>query len=517
MARKTTLLLIFGVVLLFTIFATAWLRGRKPVPLKLSEETTFFTEPLAEDGSVDYAAALNRHFRRDTQPETNAVILLQRAVGPSEKVPGAYYDELGMEQLPEEGDYLRKLDREFLSEQGLDAVAIEQHLDDYGLRLSQPWRRADDPVMAAWIDLNERPLELVHQAAAKNDYYSPLTRNKESPSGEHELLLSILNYQPENMGFISRTLRGRAMMRLGEGNEDGAWSDLLACRRLGRLAMRGPTVFDSLTGHRIDADTYSAMLKLLEISESDTETLDDYLRALSQLPPSTPIIEILNLTERCHFLDAVCSIASGKIDGQALIGQEGRDKLLAARLIDWNATLLRGNAYHDQIVAAAKLPTHVKRCAATEKVFAPLKNSKALKGPAFWRSPTANGTAMGDLIAALMLPAVVTFHRMETESHQREVNLNLALALMKYRLDHESYPKKLRELSPDYIPEISKDLFSDTSILYNSVNEGFLLYSVGPNLRDDGGIEDRPADQDDISVRFGETDATSSQTRKVEN
>ena len=132
MARKTTLLLIFGVVLLFTIFATAWLRGRKPAPLKLSEETTFFTEPLAEDGSVDYAAALNRHFRRDTQPETNAVILIQRAVGPSEKVPGAYYDKLGMEQLPEEGDYLRKLDREFLSEQGLDAVAIEQHLEFLG-------------------------------------------------------------------------------------------------------------------------------------------------------------------------------------------------------------------------------------------------------------------------------------------------------------------------------------------------------------------------------------------------
>ena len=88
---------------------------------------------------------------------------------------------------------------------------------------------------------------------------------------------------------------------------------------------------------------------------------------------------------------------------------------------------------------------------------------------------------------------------------------------MKYRLDHESYPKKLRELSPEYIPEISKDLFSDTSLHYTSINDGFLLYSVGPNLRDDGGIEDRPADQDDITVRFGETDATSSQTPEVEN
>ena len=517
MTRKTTLLLIFGFVLLAIIVSTAWLRERKPVPLRISEETTFFTEPLTEDGSVDYAAALNLHFRKDTLPETNAVILLQQAVGPSEKVPTVYYDELGMEQLPEEGDYLRKLDREFLSEQGLDAVAIEQYLDDYGLRLSQPWRRADDPVMAVWIDLNERPLKLVHQAAVKNDYYSPLTWNKESPPGEHVLLLSILNYQPENMGFISRTLRGRAMMRLGEGDEDGAWSDLLACRRLGRLATRGPTVFDSMAGHRIDADTYSAMLTLLKTSESDTETLEDYLRALSQLPPSTPIIEILSHTERCHFLDAVCSIASGKIDGRAIIGKEGRDKLLAAKLIDWNAALIRGNAYHDQIIAAAMLSTHVKRCAATEKVFTPLKDNQSLEGPVFWRSPTSNGTAMGDLVAALMLPAVTAFYQIETESNQREANLNLALALMKYRLDHESYPKKLRELSPEYIPEISKDLFSDTSLLYKSINDRFLLYSVGPNLRDDGGIEDRPADQDDISVRFGETDATSSQTPEVEN
>ena len=96
MTRKTTLLLIFGFVLLAIIVSTAWLRERKPVPLRISEETTFFTEPLTEDGSVDYAAALNLHFRKDTLPETNAVILLQRAVGPSEKVPNAYYDELGL-------------------------------------------------------------------------------------------------------------------------------------------------------------------------------------------------------------------------------------------------------------------------------------------------------------------------------------------------------------------------------------------------------------------------------------
>ena len=50
----------------------------------VSKETTYFTEPLREDGYPDYVAALNRRMSEGVTPENNAVALWWQAMGPSE-------------------------------------------------------------------------------------------------------------------------------------------------------------------------------------------------------------------------------------------------------------------------------------------------------------------------------------------------------------------------------------------------------------------------------------------------
>ena len=91
----------------------------------------------------------------------------------------------------------------------------------------------------------------------------------------------------------------------------------------------------------------------------------------------------------------------------------------------------------------------------------------------------------------------------------------LAFALAAYHADHGSYPAKLDELAPKYVPEIPKDIFADTDLRYKREGDGYLLYSVGVNGKDDGGRgeEDREqqensadgnaaADWDDLVVRM---------------
>lgn len=81
----------------------------------------------------------------------------------------------------------------------------------------------------------------------------------------------------------------------------------------------------------------------------------------------------------------------------------------------------------------------------------------------------------------------------------------LAFALAQYRADHDSYPVTLADLVPKYVAEIPKDIFNDSDLHYTRQDDGYLLYSVGSNGRDDGGksYDDRTGneDWDDLVVR----------------
>jgi hypothetical protein len=83
----------------------------------------------------------------------------------------------------------------------------------------------------------------------------------------------------------------------------------------------------------------------------------------------------------------------------------------------------------------------------------------------------------------------------------------LAFALAAYRADRGTYPAKLAELVPKYVAEVPKDIFIAADLHYRLEGGGYLLYSVGPNGKDDGGkgTDDRKQgeDWDDIAVRIG--------------
>ena len=76
----------------------------------------------------------------------------------------------------------------------------------------------------------------------------------------------------------------------------------------------------------------------------------------------------------------------------------------------------------------------------------------------------------------------------------------VALALAAHKAERGSYPAALAALRPAYLKAVPSDLFSEKPLRYSRVGEGFLLYSVGENMADDGG-KDRAAGGDDIVVR----------------
>ena len=67
----------------------------------------------------------------------------------------------------------------------------------------------------------------------------------------------------------------------------------------------------------------------------------------------------------------------------------------------------------------------------------------------------------------------------------------LACALERHRLARGAFPQALSELTPDFLATIPAEIVNGKPYRYRRTDDGrFLLYSVGPDLRDDGGVID---------------------------
>jgi hypothetical protein len=65
----------------------------------------------------------------------------------------------------------------------------------------------------------------------------------------------------------------------------------------------------------------------------------------------------------------------------------------------------------------------------------------------------------------------------------------LACALERYRLVHGQFPNSLDQLTPQFIAKLPHDIINATPLTYRLTPNGhYLLYSVGWNERDDGGL-----------------------------
>ncbi len=76
-----------------------------------------------------------------------------------------------------------------------------------------------------------------------------------------------------------------------------------------------------------------------------------------------------------------------------------------------------------------------------------------------------------------------------------------AIFVDRYRQTHGEYPNALATAIPEAWDGVPIDPFSGEPLLYRSFSDGFVVYSVGSNQKDDGGALTRR--RGDVGVRFG--------------
>jgi hypothetical protein len=78
-----------------------------------------------------------------------------------------------------------------------------------------------------------------------------------------------------------------------------------------------------------------------------------------------------------------------------------------------------------------------------------------------------------------------------TARNQNLINQALAAcALERYRIANGSYPDSLDALAPQFIEKLPHDIINGGPLKYRKTDNSFVLYSIGWNEKDDGGIQD---------------------------
>ncbi len=88
---------------------------------------------------------------------------------------------------------------------------------------------------------------------------------------------------------------------------------------------------------------------------------------------------------------------------------------------------------------------------------------------------------------------------------QQRITLT-ALALESFQNEHGKLPEKLEELVPHFLKEVPEDPFTGLDLEYRRTAKGYVIYSVGPDRKDNGGLEkankEQSADRKAYDITF---------------
>lgn len=102
------------------------------------------------------------------------------------------------------------------------------------------------------------------------------------------------------------------------------------------------------------------------------------------------------------------------------------------------------------------------------------------------RSPTP--APPEDPISQIFYPVFDQARSKDVLTQMQTRLLMVVLALHAYKLEHGAYPEMLDQLAPNYLNQVPDDIFwAQKTLHYKRAKDKYLLYSVGPDGKDDNG------------------------------
>jgi len=101
-----------------------------------------------------------------------------------------------------------------------------------------------------------------------------------------------------------------------------------------------------------------------------------------------------------------------------------------------------------------------------------------------------SGNPVGQILFYMSMPAVIPSLAVKSKGNTQLQATRTILALRAYQLTNGKLPPDLNALVPEFLDAVPLDDFDGQSLRYSA--EKKIVYSVGQNLKDDGGNDSRP-------------------------
>ena len=494
------------------------------IKITVSKETTWITEPLNADGTPNYVAAVNSLYGQGVTPENNAAVVLLQALGPGMlKNPGTLGQVCALLHVPPppaEGEYFVPFPEYARSQLPEDEGPVILHTWDHlKARVTEPWQSRDDPLVAGWIEANARSLDMAVAASRRERLFVPLVSSSDPPT----LSDCFDNHRSSAAGDLLQALTARAMLRLGHGQVESASADILALHRWGNLMSQGPFFTDVMIGMTLDNRASNADGAMARSGQATGAQLRRHLAEMASMPEQARMIEIWDGPDRLSGLDqwvlwARTSvrevIAAMRSMPMAVLLLPYPPESLPDYPLDWDEAMRMENARTDRLVAAWRLPTFRQRVEAakalraeTDKIIGRKKKAYARKMVKLvkanrGRDPAKITRAMFHYLVGCYGMSEEGVLTVEEKAHALRRLAVVSLALAVWRAEEGGYPDKLDALSPTVLKAIPSDPFTDKPLIYRRAGEGYVFYSVGPNMTDDGGVgsSEEKKGADDINL-----------------
>src|SRR5262249_8302902 len=143
---------------------------------------------------------------------------------------------------PVYGDATRKRILDWLP--GPKSNEPEQQADSIiDAAMAHPWTSQQVPPLAAWVDANKKPLDLIVEGSRRPRYYTP------SPTflnNQYDMVINLLLPGAQALRGGVHGLKIRVMRHVGENRLNDAWEDTMAIYRLAGLMAQGKTLVEQL-------------------------------------------------------------------------------------------------------------------------------------------------------------------------------------------------------------------------------------------------------------------------------
>ena len=337
---------------------------------------------------------------------------------------------------------------------------------------------AADPDLQAYLGRQAPALDLLRQASARPSCYFP------REYGRLDTLLPELGQLRQGAHLLALDARYRAQ----RGETAQAVADVVAIHQTARHTSSDPLLISYLVAVAVDNQAREALNALLRSAAPKPEELAPLLK----LDPIyfRPLLQRAFQMEQATALSTYSALAEGSASALDFGGAGADFNPISLAPAFWRLFLMP-----EDVASYREM----------------LRRYIELAGRPYPAAPDAYpaGHSVNQVRGIIVRQLLPAFHRIGQTTAKADASrrlVPLAAAVANYRTAKGKYPAQLDDLVPEFLPYVPTDPYTGQPMKLAVKDAGVIVYSVGPDLKDDGGQEINMRKQPlegDIAVRIG--------------